>query len=76
VGCHSGASHCIRYRQYLLYSLNPLHSTLMPKPEELKELIKLRVDNSFGFRGQVENVMVSNPSQHRLRNTNIKRQEP
>jgi len=48
----------------------------MPKPEELKELIKLRVDNSFGFRGQVENVMVSNPSQHRLRNTNIKRQEP
>ena len=30
--------------------------------EELKEFIKLRVDNSLGFRGQVENVRVSNPS--------------
>jgi len=37
------------------------------REEELKEFIKLRVDNSLGFRGQVENVRVSNPGQHRLR---------
>lgn len=43
--------------------------------EELLEYLKEKLNYSLGFRGQVENVRVSNPGQHRLRNTNIKRQE-
>ena len=37
--------------------------------EELKEFIKLRVDNSLGFRGQVKNVRIRPNRSQRSRGT-------